>query len=161
MPDRSGQMRLGVNDVATAIQMSEATSLALHSMAYVAMAGGEFVTVKQIADATGFSHAHLSKVLQRLVRAGLLDSVRGPKGGFRLPRPADAISLLDVYEAMEGHLVARNCMAGAPSGKCAFASCILGDLPRRLTEDFRAFLESRALSYYIGAGPRGDHPQEV
>ncbi|OPZ64096.1 MAG: iron-responsive transcriptional regulator [Firmicutes bacterium ADurb.Bin506] len=149
----------GVRSVVTAIQMSEATSLALHSMAFVAMAGGELVTVKQIADATGFSHAHLSKVLQRLVRAGLLDSVRGPKGGFRLPRPASQITLLQVYEAMEGRLVANACMAGVPTGKCAFASCILGDLPKRLTEDFRSFLESRDLSYYIC--PRGDKPQGV
>lgn len=149
---------MGLNMV-TAIQMSEATSLALHSMAFVAMAGGELVTVKEIADATGFSHAHLSKVLQRLVRAGLLDSVRGPRGGFRLPRPANEITLLQVYEAMEGRLTASACVAGTPSGKCAFAACILGDFPRRLTEDFRSFLESRDLSYYIGS--RGDHPQEV
>lgn len=135
----------------SAIQMSDATSLALHSMVYMVQAGGELVTVKEMADAMGFSHAHLSKVLQRLVKAGLLESVRGPSGGFRLARPADQVSMLEVYEAIEGPLNACTCFVGRDLAQCPFAQCILGDLPRKLTEDFRSFLESRRLSHFVDA----------
>lgn len=137
--------------MSTAIQISEATSLALHSMVYVAASEGGLVTVKEISDAAGFSHAHLSKVLQRLVKAGLLQSLRGPKGGFVLARPAGEISLLHVYEAIEGPLETRLCIAGSKPGTCPFDRCILGELPQRLTGEFRAFLDSRKLSDYVGA----------
>ena len=50
----------------TVIQISEATSIALHSIVFVARAKGANVTVKEIVSATGFSHAHSSKVLQQL-----------------------------------------------------------------------------------------------
>lgn len=46
--------------------------------------------------------AYLAKHLQALRRAGILESVQGPGGGYRLAKPADAITLLDVVEAIDG-----------------------------------------------------------
>jgi Rrf2 family protein len=46
--------------------------------------------------------AYLNKQLQALVRAGVLTSVSGPRGGFRLAREPEAISLLDIVAAIEG-----------------------------------------------------------
>ncbi|WP_433718406.1 RrF2 family transcriptional regulator [Actinoplanes sp. CA-051413] len=46
--------------------------------------------------------AYLNKQLQALVRAGILTSVSGPRGGFRLARDPDAVSLLDIVAAIEG-----------------------------------------------------------
>ncbi|MDI6099501.1 Rrf2 family transcriptional regulator [Actinoplanes sp. NEAU-A12] len=46
--------------------------------------------------------AYLNKQLQALVRAGILTSISGPRGGFRLARPPEAISLLDIVSAIEG-----------------------------------------------------------
>lgn len=129
----------------TVIQISEATSIALHSIVFVARAKGANVTVKEIVSAAGFSHAHSSKVLQQLVRAGLLRSSRGPKGGFLLSGPASDITLLDVWEAMEGHLRVDTCIVNGNPDECPFDRCILGELPRRLSEEFREYLGSRTL----------------
>jgi Rrf2 family protein len=46
--------------------------------------------------------AYLAKHLQALRRAGILEAVRGPGGGYRLAKPAEQISLLDVVEAIDG-----------------------------------------------------------
>lgn len=84
------------------MQFSKATLLALHSVMMLAGAGDELLSTAQMAKSAGVSEAHLAKVLQRLGKAGLVRSVRGPKGGFSLARPAEEMTLLDVYEAMEG-----------------------------------------------------------
>jgi Rrf2 family protein len=145
----------------TVIQISEATSIALHSMVLIARSGGANVTVKEIVSATGFSHAHSSKVLQQLVRAGLLHSTRGPKGGFLLSRPGAGITLLAIWEAMEGPLGIDTCIVSRDPEECPFDSCILGELPRRLSEQFRGYLGSRTLASVVEdiAGktrPRGE-----
>jgi len=133
----------------TIIQISEATSIALHSMVLIARARGTNITVKEIVSATGFSHAHSSKVLQQLVRAGLLRSTRGPKGGFLLSRPAAEITLLAIWEAMEGSLDISTCIVGRNPHGCPFDGCILGELPRRLSEQFRGYLGSRTLAFVV------------
>lgn len=56
----------------------------------------------QISESTGVPVEYLRKVLQRLTRARLVASERGRGGGFRLARPADRITLLDIVEAIEG-----------------------------------------------------------
>ena len=132
--------------VSSVIQIAEATSIALHSMVFIARANGMNVTVRELVSKIGFSHAHSSKVLQQLVRAGLLQSVRGPKGGFRLCRPAGDITLLEVWEAMEGHLAVDMCIVNGGREECPFGQCILDELPGRLSEEFREYLGSRTLA---------------
>jgi len=76
------------------------------------------------ADRLGVSEAHLSKVLQRLKKLGFLTSTRGPKGGFRLTREPGSVSLLEVFEAIEGPVEPANCLFGIPL--CEGESCVLG-----------------------------------
>jgi len=123
--------------------ISEAASLAFHSMGLLAKRGNQ-VTTKEIAQTTGQSHAHLSKVLQRLVKAGLVRSTTGPHGGFVLAKPADQITLLEIYEAIEGPIEVPKCLLGRK--RCLFGTCILEDSLTKLTEEFRDFLAGKRLS---------------
>jgi Rrf2 family protein len=107
------------------LKISEAAVLALHSLMYIAVKGGETVTNSEIA---GFLHAsenHLSKVLQRLTKAGLVKSLRGPKGGFVLGRGGDTITLREVYELFEGAINTNTCLLKTPV--CGEA-CVFGGL---------------------------------
>ncbi len=61
----------------------------------------------------------LSKILRLLVAAKVLESVPGAHGGFRLCRPAAQISIRQVYESVEGHLLLTDC-AERREGVCAF-----------------------------------------
>ncbi len=134
----------------TALQISEAASLALHSMAIVAQAGDENVTAKEITQATGFSQAHLAKVLQRLTKAGLLKSERGPKGGFALARPAKSITFLEIYETIEGPLTMPECVVYVNGKQCPFEECLLSDLPEQATRALREYLAGRTLASVYG-----------
>jgi len=129
--------------MADLIRMLEATALGLHAMVVVARRD-EPTSTAQIATELRASEAHLSKVLQQLVRVGLLTSKRGPSGGYTLAKPPTEISLLDVYEALEGPLRQDGCLFTEPV--CRQAECILGDLVKRLRSEVHDHLRSTSLS---------------
>ena len=63
----------------------------------------------KLAEYHGVPAAYLAKHLQALARAGLLETVKGPRGGYRLGRPAGDITVLDVVEAIDGEEPAFRC----------------------------------------------------
>ena len=138
----------------TILRISDAANLAIHAMAHIARAkGGVNQSVGQIADHQGVSEAHLSKVMQRLVKVGLLSSRRGPGGGFVLRRPADTISLLEILEALDGPMADTKCLLGRK--QCLFGGCALGALLTHVNRQVRVFLASRNLTDLTG--PAGRH----
>ena len=84
------------------------------------------------------------KVLQRLGKQGFVSSLRGPKGGFRLACDADDVSLLDVYEAIEGPLQFSNCLFEQPV--CGDGKCIMGDLLKSVDRQVAEYLRTTKLS---------------
>ena len=72
-------------------------------------AGGARVSAQQLADETGLPVPTVQKLVSKLAAAGLLKSVRGMGGGLKLARPAAAISLADIVEAVEGPIAMAPC----------------------------------------------------
>ncbi len=125
------------------INISEATSIAIHSLSLIAKID-KSINATQIAEYTGFSKNHLSKVLQLLVKQGYLSSSRGPKGGFLLARKASEISLLEIYELIEGKL--PNVYYVGNSHKCPFQDYIYGDIIEKISEFFIKSFGNRYIS---------------
>lgn len=75
--------------------------LALMELAGV-QASGERLQVAEIAARQGIPERYLEQMMASLRRAGLLRSSRGPRGGYRLARPAAAITLAEVLDCLEG-----------------------------------------------------------
>src|SRR5690606_5496766 len=71
-------------------------------------------TTQQIAQSTKVPASYLSKVLQSLSRAGLVDSQRGVGGGFQLARPMETMTIYDVVQAMNELSRIRECPLGLP-----------------------------------------------
>ena len=130
--------------MAKIVRVSEAAALALHSMVWLARSGTGHVSVSEIADRLHASRAHLSKVLQRLSKAGLVNSGRGPTGGFRLAKPGENVSLLEVYEAVEGPLGDIDCLF--PSPICGSDRCVLGSLLGDVHREVREYLSETMIS---------------
>jgi Rrf2 family protein len=85
------------------MKLSNASGYALRALVYLARHGeGRLLPSAAIAEAEGLPTKFLRKVLKPLVGAGVLESVRGPGGGFRLARPAKSITLLEVVVAVQG-----------------------------------------------------------
>ncbi len=130
--------------------LSEASSLAIHSMAYLTQNSslGHAMTVKTIATKLDASENHLAKIFQRLAKAGLAKSTRGPKGGFYLSRPPEDISFLDIYEAIEGRYNEDYCEMRA-NNRCPFKKCIFGGLFTKISREVKDYLESKTLNDFI------------
>jgi Rrf2 family nitric oxide-sensitive transcriptional repressor len=126
------------------IKISEAASLALHAAGILAGNGGGRSSAEAIADTLGVSRAHLVKVLQRLAKAGLVRSSRGPGGGYSLTRPPREISVREVYETVEGPIDESACAMKVPT--CGWASCVLGDLFCRIGKELRDQLEKTTIA---------------
>ena len=130
------------------LKLSEAASLALHTMVYLAALPDQHVSAREIAGDLNVSEAHLSKVLQRLAREGLVDSVRGPKGGFSLSGQQVDVSLLDIYESIEGKMHDRHCFR--TTKVCEGKTCIFGDLLGDLSSQVREYLSQTKLPELAG-----------
>ena len=72
--------------------------------------GGARVSAAQLAEETGLPSATVQKLVSKLSAAGLLRSSRGAGGGLKLARPAAAISLADIVEAVEGPIALTACV---------------------------------------------------
>jgi len=125
------------------LRISEAASLGLHSLAVLASGPEEALATNRIALHLGVSEAHLSKVLQRLARAGFVRSIRGPKGGFMLAKPKGQITLLEVYESIEGPVSWNGCLLDAPI--CG-GDCIFGDLLKDVNGEVKTYLAGTTLA---------------
>ncbi len=67
----------------------------------------------------------LAKTLQLLARSGIVESRNGPKGGYVLSRSPESISVLEVIQAIEGHVAIANCQVGEPQSCDQFRNCPL------------------------------------
>ena len=84
--------------------------------------GGVRVSATQLADETGLPAPTVQKLVSRLTAAGLLRSSRGVGGGLKLARPAAAISLADIVEAVEGPIALTACVEKG-SHDCGREAC--------------------------------------
>jgi Rrf2 family protein len=129
----------------TALRVSEATSLALHAMALLARDGERSLSCNEMATELSVSEAHLSKVLQRLGKQGFVSSTRGPKGGFRLARAPAEVSLLDIYEAVDGPVRFSNCLFDTPVCE-GNGDCLMGHLLKSVDDQVLHYLRETRLS---------------
>jgi Rrf2 family protein len=130
------------------MNISRSTGYALVAVGYIAENYKDgAILAARISKEYGIPLEYLLKVLQQLVRAGVLRSKRGPHGGFSLARPAEDITLLQIVEAVDGPLISHLHLAeltkDAPFGLKMEAVC------RKAGEGVRAIYENSSLSSFI------------
>ena len=98
------------------LQLTKKTEYGLIALVHLADRGGELVSVREIGDRYPIPKRLLAEVLKDLARAELVQSQRGATGGYSLARPADAITLGQIVEALEGRPQVSNCETSVPHG---------------------------------------------
>jgi len=91
------------------LRITKLTDYAVLVLSGMVRPGGEAVAARDIAGSTHIPQPTVSKVLKLLSRAGLVASERGKNGGYRLSRGADAISVADIIDAVEGPIAVTEC----------------------------------------------------
>ncbi|MCD4819914.1 MAG: Rrf2 family transcriptional regulator [Candidatus Cloacimonetes bacterium] len=120
------------------INISEAVSIAYHGIAVIADNAPQRMNISTISDILKVSQPHLAKVFQILTKHGVLDSSRGPKGGFILRLDPKDITFLMIYEIIEAKITISECPLGR--NNCPFRNCIfdkkLTHLSRKIYKTF-------------------------
>jgi len=117
------------------LSLSKKVDYALIALKHLARHGGagESTSAREIAEEYGIPLELMAKVLQRLVRSGLLASTQGTRGGYTLQRPPASISVADVVQAIDGPFTVTAC---APDDHACeqFEKCSIRDPLWRLRE---------------------------
>ncbi len=124
--------------------ISQTAEYALRAIVYLAMNPDKSFTTQQIAVASKVPAPYLSKVLQSLVRGGLVQSQRGLGGGFNLCKSAEQINLLEILNAVDPIPRIRTCPLGLESH-----GTVLCALHKRL-DDANAIIERTFADTTIG-----------
>lgn len=132
------------------IHLSDASLIAVHALAALASEPDRRVLGKDLAASMGASENHLAKVMQRLVRAELVLSVKGPHGGFRLARDPGAVTFREAIEAVDGPLTGDFCPFSPDH--CDPSACIFGHELSRQAEGLVAYLGRRTIADILRDG---------
>jgi Rrf2 family protein len=100
------------------------TDYAVRCILYLAQDRDRTASVTEVARAMHIPKSFLAKILQRLVRNGILESVRGAQGGFRLAMKPSEISLLAIMEAIQGPAVINVCAVDSKRCKMSAACAV-------------------------------------
>jgi Rrf2 family protein len=92
------------------MKLSDGVEWGVHACVLLAVLPADgALPAARLAEYHGVPSAYLAKHLQALARAGVLETVKGPRGGYRLARPAAEITVLEVVEAIDGNEPAFRC----------------------------------------------------
>jgi FeS assembly SUF system regulator len=119
-------------------------------------AGAARISAGELAQETGLPLPTVQKLVSQLVRGGLLHSARGAGGGLRLARPAAAISLADIVEAVEGPIALTSCVEGARQDCALEASCAVRPHWSVVNEALRGVLAEVPLTR-LASAPAHEH----
>ncbi|HKV59733.1 MAG TPA: Rrf2 family transcriptional regulator [Ktedonobacteraceae bacterium] len=128
------------------VKYSQATNYALHTMLYfVALPPGTTIGVQQLAELQRLSPTYLSKILTRLVKAGMISSTPGINGGYKLTRNKADLSFLEVIHAIEGTASLFQCDDGEDH-----QGCLIQAVMANAEQQMEHYLKERKLIELVG-----------
>jgi Rrf2 family protein len=150
------------------VRLSEGVEWGLHAATLLAvLPPGATLPAARLAEYHGVPEAYLAKHLQALSRAGVVESVQGPGGGYRLARPPADVTVLDVVEAVDGEEAAFRCTEIRQRGPAALGPgryrtpCAIHAAMLRADRAWRAELRDVSVASLLEAVARTADPQGV
>jgi Rrf2 family iron-sulfur cluster assembly transcriptional regulator len=132
--------------------LSGTSQHALRALSRLAENQHGHVLGRELAREARVPPQYLSKIMLMLRNAGLVDTARGVKGGYRLLRPAQQIRLREIVEIFEGPLDRPNCLLGVRPDCSDANPCPAHPSWKKLREAYTQFLEGTTIGDFL-AGP--------
>jgi Rrf2 family protein len=135
------------------LKLTKKADYGLIALKHLAVSGsGRTASAKEIADAYGIPLQLLAKILQKLTKTGLLVSVSGSTGGYKLARRPEKISALDVIHAIDGPIILTTCFT--EHGQCDQShTCTVREPLRKVHEAIIQLLGKITISEMSGDAP--------
>ena len=128
---------------------------------------GKGLSVEALADFFEVPSAYLAKQMQLLRRAGIVASVRGKGGGYRLGKTVDAITLLDIVRAIEGPMPAFRCTEIRQNGPCGLKPkdckrpCEVASAFAKAEDAYREALKAQTLAAIMQEAAGNSAPEHL
>lgn len=135
------------------IKLSNLADYAVELMCCIALSPDEVHASGGLADLANMPLPTVSKILGTLVRAGLLSSHRGLKGGFSLARPAGSISIADIIQAVDGPVRLTNCLGEDDTSCDRHSNCGTRSQWDRINQAVKDALDGVTLNQMIESVP--------
>lgn len=150
------------------MQLSKGIEWSTHICTVLALVPpGKGVSVDALANFFELPGAYLSKQMQLLRRAGIVESLRGKAGGYRLARCVDAITLLDIVRAIEGPMAAFRCTEIRQNGPCGLQRkdckrpCEVASAFAEAEDAYRAALNARTIASIMQEAAANANPAHL
>lgn len=128
------------------MRLSKLTDYAVVMMVHMGQSGDRVFSSVQISEETGVPAPTVSKLLKELARDGLLMSIRGVNGGYRMERTPDDISIAEVVQALEGPIALTACVDGADDNCNVESLCGMRGNWNKVNTAIRTALEGVSLA---------------
>jgi len=135
------------------LRVTKLTDYATLVLTALAQSPALVLNANELAERAHLELPTVSKVLKPLARAGLVDSFRGSNGGYRLARPAESISVIEIVEAIEGRVGVTEC-SGEHSSCELEAHCGVRGNWRHINDVVADALRAVSLAQMLGAPPK-------
>jgi len=127
------------------MNFSKTTEYALRILSYMAMDETRLYRTKEIYQKLNIPFRYLRRQMTNLTKSGLIDSVQGNKGGYKISRRLDEIALMDIIKAVGDTPLEDNCFFGFQG--CAFTThCVMHEKWTAIRENIKQVLETTKLS---------------
>lgn len=146
------------------IRLSRLTDYAVTLLTQMVSGDLAVHAASDLALRTSLPQPTVAKVLKQLSKAGIIEAQRGATGGYRLAKPAAAISIASVIEAMDGPIAITDCAEGGGQDCMIQTTCPMSGNWNKINLAVRGALENVTLADMAssgGARPRAEIPATV
>ncbi|NIR48933.1 Rrf2 family transcriptional regulator [candidate division KSB1 bacterium] len=132
------------------VKLNKSTRFALYAIVELSSNPDGVVSAGEIAEKYHISEHHVAKVLQQLVRARLIRSIRGIKGGFQIAKDPKEITMLDIVELFEPQAPQNGCLLLDYEESCELEGvCRIGEVFNEIQEQAIYTLKSVSIATLI------------
>lgn len=121
----------------------------------------EAVSISSISQRQNISESYLEQLMAKLRKAGLVTSIRGAQGGYRLTREADTILVGDVLRALEGNLSMVECSEHTEEGCVGADLCVTKYVWQRINESITRTVDEMMLSQLVEESKKAQQNKKI
>lgn len=132
------------------VRFSKKIEYSLIALRYISNANDEIITAKEISNKYNIPYELLAKILQKLKKENILTSNQGVKGGYKISRPLNQISLSELIEKVEGKTALVECLHSENLSECYIADCCsIKDPISKMQIELENLLKTKMVSDFI------------
>lgn len=129
-------------------KISEAILISIHALYILANSKTNLMPSSEVANILGKSKNHVKIILNRLTKVGLIESVRGPNGGFKIIDATLNLTLLEIHEIIDGPITTNTEQCFLEKRICG-GQCLFGSFIHSTNSQLKEYLNSKILSDFI------------